>query len=36
MTLYGVLRHIQRYLARIIGTCPTCDTRFPDQYPRDD
>jgi hypothetical protein len=29
MTLYGVLRHIQTYLARIIGTCPTCDTRFP-------
>jgi hypothetical protein len=35
MTLYGVLRHIQEFLARIIGTCPTCDTVFPEHYPRD-
>jgi len=35
MTLYGVLRHIQRLLVRIIGTCPTCDTAFPAHYPRD-
>jgi hypothetical protein len=35
MTLYGVLRHLQAFLPRIIGTCPTCDTQFPDQYPRD-
>jgi hypothetical protein len=35
MTLYGVLRHIQEFLARIIGTCPTCDTVFPAHYPRD-
>ena len=36
MTLYGVLRHIQIYLTRIIGTCPTCNAQFPDHYPRDD
>lgn len=36
MTLYGVLRHLQAFLARIIGTCPTCDSRFPDHYFRDD
>jgi hypothetical protein len=36
MTLYGVLRHIQHFLARIIGTCPTCNTTFPDHYFRDD
>jgi hypothetical protein len=30
MTLYGVLRHLQAFLARIIGTCPTCDSQFPD------
>ena len=35
MTLYGVLRHIQHLLPRIIGTCPTSDTVFPDHYPRD-
>jgi hypothetical protein len=35
MTLYGVLRHIQEFLARIIGTCPTCYTVFPERYPRD-
>jgi hypothetical protein len=35
MTLYGALRHIQTYLARIIGTCPTCDTKFPEHYFRD-
>jgi len=35
MTLYEVLRHLQRYLARIIGACPTCNTRFPGQYLRD-
>jgi hypothetical protein len=35
MTLYGVLRHIQGFLARIIGTCPTCDTVFPEHYFRD-
>ena len=35
MTLYGVLRHIQELLARIIGTCPTCDTAFPEHYFRD-
>ena len=34
MTLYGALQSIQTYLARIIGTCPTCNTRFP-EYPRD-
>lgn len=36
MTLYGVLRHIQRFLVRVIGTCPTCDTTFPHHYFRDD
>ena len=36
MTLYGVLRHLQAYLARFIRTCPTCDTRFPEYYFRDD
>jgi hypothetical protein len=35
MTLYGVIRHIQSFLARIIGTCPTCNTTFPEHYPRD-
>jgi hypothetical protein len=35
MTLYGVIRHIQAFLARIIGTCPTCETRFPEHYFRD-
>jgi hypothetical protein len=35
MTLYGALRHIRTYLARIIGTCPTCGTRFPDHSIRD-
>jgi hypothetical protein len=35
MTLYEVLRFLQTYLARIIGACPTCDTRFPGHYPRD-
>jgi hypothetical protein len=42
MTLYGVLRHLQEFLARIIGTCPTCptcptcNTVFPEHYFRDD
>jgi hypothetical protein len=36
MTLYEVLQSLQTYLARIIGACPTCDTRFPDHYFRDD
>ncbi len=36
MTLYEVLGYLQTYLARIIGTCPTCNTRFPGHYLRDD
>jgi len=36
MTIYAVLRRQQELLARIIGTCPTCKTRFPQQKrPRD-
>jgi hypothetical protein len=35
MTLYEVLRFLQTYLARIIGACPTCETRFAGHYPRD-
>jgi hypothetical protein len=35
MTLYDVIRHIQTFLAHIIGTCPTCDTQFPEHYPKD-
>lgn len=34
MTLYEVLRFLQVYLARIIGACPTCNTRFPCHYLR--
>jgi hypothetical protein len=29
MTLYAVLRRLQNLLAYLIGTCPTCGTRFP-------
>src|SRR5690348_14346039 len=29
MTLYAVLRRLQQLLAGLIGTCPTCKTRFP-------
>jgi hypothetical protein len=29
MTLYAVLRRLQHLLAYLIGTCPTCQTRFP-------
>jgi hypothetical protein len=29
MTLYAVLRRLQHLLARLIGTCPTCQTHFP-------
>jgi len=29
MTLYGVLRRMQHLLVYLIGTCPTCQTRFP-------
>ncbi|GFJ77364.1 hypothetical protein Phou_015440 [Phytohabitans houttuyneae] len=29
MTLYAVLRRLQHLLAYLIGTCPTCRTRFP-------
>ena len=29
MTLYAVLRRLQALLARLIGTCPTCQTHFP-------
>jgi hypothetical protein len=35
MTLYGVHRHIQEFPARIIGTCPTCNTVLPEHYFRD-
>jgi len=35
MILYGVIRHVQAFLARIIGNCPTCDIQFPEHYPRD-
>jgi hypothetical protein len=34
MTLYAVLRRLQRLLAYLIGTCPTCKTRFPQQKPK--
>jgi SRSO17 transposase len=34
LTLYGVLRRIQKILARLIGRCPTCDTLFPTRQPR--
>jgi hypothetical protein len=33
MTLYAVLRRLQHLLARLIGTCPTCRTRFPQRKP---
>ena len=36
MTLYEVLRHLQGYLARIVGACPACNTKFPGHYFRDD
>lgn len=29
LTLYAVLRDLQALLARLIGTCLTCKTRFP-------
>jgi len=34
MTLYAVLRRLQRLLAYLIGTCPTCGTLFPQQKRR--
>jgi hypothetical protein len=34
MTLYAVLRRLQASLARLIGTCPTCKTHFPQHKPR--
>jgi hypothetical protein len=34
MTLYAVLRRMQHLLARLIGTCPTCQTRFPQPLQR--
>ena len=33
MTLYAVLRRLQKLLAYLIGTCPTCGTRFPQRKP---
>jgi hypothetical protein len=35
MTLYGVLRRLQDLLVYLIGTCPTCRTRFPQQKRKD-
>jgi hypothetical protein len=29
MTLYAVLRRLQLLLVCIIGTCPTCQSPFP-------
>jgi len=34
MTLYAVLRRLQHLLAYLIGTCPTCKTRFPQRKRR--
>jgi SRSO17 transposase len=34
MTLYAVLRRLQKLLARLIGTCPACRTHFPQRKPR--
>ena len=34
MTLYAVLRRLQHLLARLIGTCPTCRTHFPQRLRR--
>jgi hypothetical protein len=36
MTLYEALQYLQTYLVRILGACPTCHTRFPGHYRRDD